>query len=81
VNSTQGVKMYIDWHSYSQMFFTPYGFSCTLVPPDNTELTALAKGFTTSLKAVYGTSYTYGSSCKTIYKTTGSSDDYTYDVA
>ncbi|PVG02522.1 putative carboxypeptidase [Serendipita vermifera] len=80
-NSTQGAKMYIDWHSYSQMFFTPYGFSCTLVPPDNTELTALAKGFTTSLKAVYGTSYTYGSSCKTIYKTTGSSDDYTYDVS
>jgi hypothetical protein len=28
-NSTQGVKMYMDWHSYSQMFFTPYGFTCT----------------------------------------------------
>ncbi|KAG8792665.1 hypothetical protein FRC17_008564 [Serendipita sp. 399] len=62
------------------MFFTPYGFSCTAIPPDNTELLALAKGFTTSLKAVYGTSYTYGGSCKTIYKTTGSSDDYSYVV-
>lgn len=93
VNSTQGVKMYLDWHSYSQMFFTrklsmrrrkgilsigviAYGFSCTLVPPDNTELTALAKGFTVSLEAVYGTQYEYGSSCNILYKTTGSSDDY-----
>ncbi|CAG7854673.1 Probable metallocarboxypeptidase A Short=MCPA; AltName: Full=Carboxypeptidase M14A; Flags: Precursor [Serendipita indica DSM 11827] len=79
-NSTQGMKMYVDWHSYSQMFFTPYGFDCDAIPPDNTELLSLAKGFTTSLKAVYGTSYTYGGSCKTIYKTTGSSDDYAYVV-
>ncbi|KAG8860755.1 hypothetical protein FRB91_001019 [Serendipita sp. 411] len=77
-NSTQGVAMYIDWHSYSQMFFTPYGFDCSLSPP--TELLSLAKGFTTSLKAVYGTQYTYGSSCQIIYKTTGSSDDYSYVV-
>ncbi|KIM30630.1 hypothetical protein M408DRAFT_66407 [Serendipita vermifera MAFF 305830] len=81
MNSTQGVKSYTDWHSYSQMFFTPYGFSCTEVPPDNEELTALAEGFTASLKEVYGTEYQYGSSCKTIYKTTGSSDDYAYDVS
>lgn len=81
MNTTQGVKSYIDWHSYSQMFFTPYGFSCTLTPPDDAELTALAKGFTTSLKEVYGTEYSYGGSCKTIYMTTGSSDDYMYDVA
>jgi len=80
-NGTVGVKMYMDWHSYSQMFFTPYGFSCSLVPPDDAELTALAQGFTTSLKEVYGTSYTYGGSCKTIYKTTGSSDDYAYVVS
>jgi hypothetical protein len=52
-----------------------------IVPPDNAELLALAEGFTTSLKAVYGTSYQYGGSCKTIYKTTGSSDDYAYTVS
>lgn len=57
-----------------------YGYSCTAVPPDDAELTSLAKGFTTALTAVYGTQYTYGSSCRTIYKTTGSSDDYAYDV-
>jgi hypothetical protein len=57
-----------------------YGFDCAAIPPDNTELTALAKGFTTALTAVYGTKYTYGGSCKTIYKTTGASDDYAYDV-
>jgi carboxypeptidase A4 len=81
MNTTAGVKMYMDWHSYSQMFFTPYGFSCTLTPPDDEELTALAKGFTSSLKAVYGTEYQYGSSCKTIYMTTGASDDWAYDVS
>ncbi|PVG02521.1 putative carboxypeptidase [Serendipita vermifera] len=80
-NSTQGVKMYMDWHAYSQMFFIPYGYSCTLIPPDNAELTELAKGFTTSLEAVYGTQYLYGSSCQIIYMTTGSSDDYAYDVS
>ncbi|PVG02523.1 putative carboxypeptidase [Serendipita vermifera] len=81
VNTTAGVKMYMDWHSYSQMFFTPYGFSCELTPPDDEELTGLAEGFTKELKSVYGTEYSYGSSCKTIYKTTGASDDWAYDVS
>ncbi|PPQ71458.1 hypothetical protein CVT24_011970 [Panaeolus cyanescens] len=79
--SSAGAKMFVDWHSYSQLFLYPYGYSCTKVATDNTELGRLASGFATALRAVYGTRYTTGPICSTIYATTGSSTDYTYDVS
>jgi carboxypeptidase A4 len=78
--SPQGVKLYLDWHSYAQMFFTPYGYTCTGKPEDYDELVDLAKGFVQALQQPYGTEFEYGAVCNTIYKTTGTSNDYTYDV-
>ncbi|KAF9869950.1 hypothetical protein CkaCkLH20_12559 [Colletotrichum karsti] len=78
--SAQGLKLFIDFHAYSQLFMTPYGYSCTAVNAKNTELQALAKGAAAAIKAVYGTSYQYGPICTTIYKATGSSVDYVADV-
>ncbi|KAK3331626.1 carboxypeptidase A2 [Cercophora scortea] len=80
VKANQGLKLFIDWHSYSQLFMTPYGYSCTAVAAKNTELQALAKGAVAAIKAVHGTSYSYGPICTTIYKATGSSVDYVNDV-
>ncbi|KAK4153994.1 Metallocarboxypeptidase A [Chaetomidium leptoderma] len=76
----QGVKLFIDWHSYSQLFMTPYGYSCTAVAAKNTELQSLAKGAAAAIRAVHGTSFKTGPICSTIYKATGSSVDYTNDV-
>ncbi|KAK4443783.1 Metallocarboxypeptidase A [Podospora aff. communis PSN243] len=78
--ASQGVKLYMDWHAYSQMFMTPYGYSCTDVPAKNTELLSLASGAAAAIRAVFGTTFTTGSICKTIYKATGSSVDYVNEV-
>ncbi|KZL84080.1 zinc carboxypeptidase, partial [Colletotrichum incanum] len=78
--SAQGLKLFIDFHAYSQLFMTPYGYSCSAVSAKNTELQSLAKGAIAAIKAVYGTSYKYGPICSTIYKATGSSVDYVNDV-
>ncbi|PPQ70189.1 hypothetical protein CVT24_003905 [Panaeolus cyanescens] len=79
--SSAGAKMYIDWHSYSQLFMFPYGYSCTKVATDNAELGRLASGFATAVRALYGTRYTTGPICTTIYAASGSSTDYAYDVS
>ncbi|OHE96042.1 zinc carboxypeptidase [Colletotrichum orchidophilum] len=78
--SAQGLKLFIDFHSYSQLFMTPYGYSCTAVSAKNSELQSLAKGAVAAIKAVHGTSYQYGPICTTIYKATGNSVDYVNDV-
>ncbi|KAK1624894.1 zinc carboxypeptidase [Colletotrichum phormii] len=80
IKSAQGLKLFIDFHAYSQLFMTPYGYSCTAVSAKNTELQSLAKGAVAAIKAVHGTSYQYGPICTTIYKATGSSVDYVNDV-
>ncbi|EON98256.1 putative carboxypeptidase a2 protein [Phaeoacremonium minimum UCRPA7] len=80
IKTAQGLKLYIDYHSYSQLFMTPYGYSCTAVAAKNTELQALAKGAVAAIKAVHGTSFKYGPICSTIYQATGSSVDYVNDV-
>lgn len=78
--ASQGVKLFMDWHAYSQLFMTPYGYSCTAVPAKNTELQSLAKGAAAAIQGVFGTSFAYGPICTTIYPATGSSVDYVNDV-
>ncbi|KAK0631077.1 zinc carboxypeptidase [Bombardia bombarda] len=80
VKASQGLKLFIDYHSYSQLFMTPYGYSCSATAPKNTELQSLARGAVAAIRAVHGTSFRYGPICSTIYQATGSSVDYTNDV-
>ncbi|KAM0475909.1 hypothetical protein ACHAPX_006791 [Trichoderma viride] len=80
IKAAQGLKLYIDYHSYSQLFMTPYGYSCSAVAPNNNELQSLAKGAVAAIQAVHGTSFAYGPICSTIYQATGSSVDYVNDV-
>jgi murein tripeptide amidase MpaA len=79
-NMSGNSQLYIDVHSYSQLFMTPYGYSCTAVAKNNNILQSLAKGVAAAIKAVYGTTYQYGPICSTIYQATGSSVDYVADV-
>ncbi|TDZ33813.1 Metallocarboxypeptidase A-like protein [Colletotrichum spinosum] len=78
--AAQGLKLFVDFHAYSQLFMTPYGYSCSAVNAKNAELQSLARGAVAAVKAVHGTSYRYGPICTTIYKATGSSVDYVSDV-
>ncbi|KAH6904176.1 putative carboxypeptidase [Coprinopsis sp. MPI-PUGE-AT-0042] len=65
--SSVGAKMYIDWHSYGQYALYAYGYNCSKVAPDATELNSLAAGWTSTVRNVFGTRYTYGPSCSTLY--------------
>ncbi|KAL8756833.1 MAG: hypothetical protein Q9184_004373 [Pyrenodesmia sp. 2 TL-2023] len=78
--STQKLKLFIDYHSYSQLFMTPYGYSCSVVIANNNEYQNLARGVVAAIKAVYGTVFKTGPICPTIYQVSGSSVDYVADV-
>lgn len=77
----QGIKLYIDWHSYGQYILTPYGYSCSAVAPNQAAHDSLAAGTGNAIRAQGGTRWTTGPSCRTLYATSGSSTDYLVDVA
>lgn len=81
IKAAQGLKLYIDWHAYSQLWMTPYGYSCSAVAANDAELQALARGGSAAIGALYGTEFTYGPICSTIYQATGASVDYVADVS
>ncbi|KAG9247561.1 hypothetical protein BJ878DRAFT_165977 [Calycina marina] len=76
----KGVQLYIDVHSYSQLLMTPYGYSCSATTSNNSVLQSLARGAVAAIQAVYGTVFTYGPICSTIYQVAGGSIDYVQDV-
>ncbi|KAK2603613.1 hypothetical protein QQS21_004194 [Conoideocrella luteorostrata] len=80
IKGAQGLKLYIDYHSYSQLFMTPYGYSCSAVAPNNDELQSLAKGAVDAIYSVHNVEFQYGPICQTIYQASGSSVDYVADV-
>ncbi|PHH93354.1 hypothetical protein CDD83_5908 [Cordyceps sp. RAO-2017] len=80
VKEAQSVKLYIDWHSYSQLFMTPYGYTCDSVPQNNDELQSLASGAVDAIRSVHGTTFNSGPICSTIYQTAGNSVDYVADI-
>ncbi|KFA72564.1 hypothetical protein S40288_06867 [Stachybotrys chartarum IBT 40288] len=80
IRSSQGLKLYIDWHSYSQLFMSPYGYSCTALPSRNAEYQRLLAGTVSAIRAVNGLSFGYGPICSTIYRVTGGGVDYVQDV-
>lgn len=79
-NSAQGIKLYVDWHSYGQYILTPYGYSCSAVATNQAKHDSLAAGTGNAIQAAGGTTWITGPSCKTLYATSGSSTDYVEDV-
>jgi hypothetical protein len=77
----RGIKFYIDWHSYGQYLLLPYGYSCSARAPNHSRQQALATGYASAVRAAYGTSFTTGPTCSTLYQTNGGSNDYVQDVA
>ena len=76
----QGLKLYIDWHSYSQLILLPYGYSCSAEAANIEEQKTLAGGVASAIAKPYGTEFEYGPTCETIYQTNGGSNDYIQDI-
>jgi len=71
---------YINFHSYSQLWMSPWGWTTDL-PKDYQIQNSLSKDATDALTAVFGTEYQYGPIATTIYPASGSSADWTYEFA
>ncbi|XP_072039386.1 carboxypeptidase B-like isoform X1 [Amphiura filiformis] len=72
-----GVALYIDYHSYSQLWLMPYGYTNDKPADYDTQL-AGGKAACDALKKVHGTQYVYGNIYDTIYPASGGSCDYMY---
>ncbi|KAH3722336.1 carboxypeptidase B-like [Dreissena polymorpha] len=73
----KGLKGFIDFHSYSQLWMSPWGYTKKL-PTDFKQQDAASAAATDALEKVYGTKYEHGSIANTIYIASGSSADWTY---
>ncbi|KAI6087260.1 hypothetical protein F4821DRAFT_116651 [Hypoxylon rubiginosum] len=78
--ASKGIKLYIDWHSYGQYILTPYGYSCSAVATNSAKQNTLSRGTAAAIAKPYGTQFTYGPTCATLYATAGGSNDYVTDV-
>jgi len=69
---------YIDFHSYSQLVLRPYGWT-NAVPPDETILKTAGDGISAAIRSIHQKSYT-SEPAYTLYYTTGSADDWAYEL-
>lgn len=81
ITAKQDLKLYIDFHSYSQLLISPFGYTCEELPETNEEMVALANATAAAIEEVYGTEYVTGPGCQTLYQVSGGSRDYGYAVA
>ncbi|GJJ74929.1 hypothetical protein EMPS_07287 [Entomortierella parvispora] len=79
LKNTPNVVSYIDFHSYSQLWMVPYGYTGTR-PGTYAYMSGLAVKAAAALKAVHGTRFTTGDIYNTIYQASGNSADYAYSV-
>ncbi|KAK1580533.1 zinc carboxypeptidase [Colletotrichum navitas] len=73
-----GVRLFIDWHSYSQLILLPWGFSCqSEVLPKNLQAQRdVGAGYAAAINATSGEQYQVGPSCEILYYSTGSARDF-----
>ncbi|KAF2849648.1 hypothetical protein T440DRAFT_426160 [Plenodomus tracheiphilus IPT5] len=82
LRDTQGIKLFIDWHSYSQLLLFPFGHRETLYAPELGKWTRTAALVSEEIRAQSdnATTFTYGASGATLYPTTGASVDHIYTI-
>jgi len=72
---TSSIQAYLNFHAYSQLWLSPYGYK-SAPPPNNNELQSVGRAAAAALRAKFGTVYTVGPIYTTIYPASGSSADY-----
>ncbi|XP_071944100.1 uncharacterized protein [Antedon mediterranea] len=79
VNKTQDVRVFVDWHSYSQLWLAPWSYSATVENPRNSDQQlALGDEAVAEIKKIHGKEYISGPSAKTLYSAAGASVDWGY---
>ncbi|KAI1077911.1 hypothetical protein F5B20DRAFT_549737 [Whalleya microplaca] len=79
--TTNGIKLYIDWHSYAQVILLSYGYTCDEFPSNIDEQISLAAGTAASIATSYNTTFDYGPGCVVLYQSSGNGRDYMTDAA
>ncbi|CAL8101896.1 unnamed protein product [Orchesella dallaii] len=74
-NNRNKIRAYLTFHSYSQLWLTPYGYTEDL-PSDYEELESLGLRAARALQEVYGTEYEVGAPSHILYLYSGSSQDW-----
>lgn len=77
IANSKSVAGYIDFHSYSQLFMNPWGYTKQL-PPDDAIQKQLSQGFVAAVLKVHHKAYKYGNVYTTVYPASGGSNDWTY---
>ncbi|KAH6846464.1 Metallocarboxypeptidase A-like protein [Alternaria tenuissima] len=82
IRDEQGIKLYIDWHSYSQLILYPFGHKETLYAPELGMWTKAAALMSDTIRyySTNATTYVFGPSGATLYPTTGASIDHVYTI-
>ncbi|KZM18637.1 metallocarboxypeptidase [Ascochyta rabiei] len=82
IRDEQGIKLYIDWHSYSQLILCPFGHNEYLYAPELGRWTRAASLMSQEIAAnsTNQTTYTFGPSGAVLYPTTGVGVDHVYAV-
>ncbi|XP_071481923.1 carboxypeptidase B-like [Diadema antillarum] len=77
LDSNQEYVSFIDFHSYSQLWLAPWSYSASaILPQEKDDHDAASAKAVNALKSVYGTTYTYGPSARTLYAASGCSVDW-----
>jgi len=77
LRDTPRVMGYMDIHSYSQLFMSPWGYSASF-PPDYSRMLGLMNPIVSAIESVYGRRYRPGSIGSILYIASGSAVDYAY---
>ncbi len=80
IQANPRIKTTMDWHSYSQLVMSPWGYTSALPSPSSvaTDFQSLDNAMSAAIQAVHGMYYTPGPIYATIYPASGTSVDWAY---
>jgi murein tripeptide amidase MpaA len=78
ISTLPRLKGHIDFHTYSQLVLSPWGYT-TATPPRINELTGLTAAMVAAIEAPYGTDWIGGPASTTLYIASGVAPDWTFE--
>lgn len=78
IDTLPRLKGHIDFHTYSQLVLSPWGWT-TATPPRSGELSGLTAAMVAAIEAPYGTDWIGGPASTTLYIASGVAPDWTFE--
>ncbi|XP_055308561.1 uncharacterized protein LOC129572592 [Sitodiplosis mosellana] len=78
IKSFDNIKLYLSFHSYSQLLLFPYGYTKQHAK-NHKDLNQIGQKTKQAIAKRYGTQYKVGNTGQAIYLASGGSDDWVYD--